>query len=163
MRQLARAEEFLDRRGNRLGVDNILRHQAFGLNQTQAIAHRALDAHDTGTEGVLRHFANAADTPVTEMIDIIDMAIAIPNIDQHFHHIDDIIGRQNTFTIDTFAPQAAIEFHTPYFGQVITLGVEEQVLKQIFGGFARRRLTGTHHAIDFHLGFEIVSGRIERQ
>ena len=62
LRELARAEEFLDRRRNRLGVDHLLRHQTFGLGLRQALLDRTLDADEAHAERVLGHLADAAYT-----------------------------------------------------------------------------------------------------
>ena len=60
LRQLARAEEFLDGRSDRLRVDHFLRHQAFGLGLRQALLDGALDANEADAERVLGHLADAA-------------------------------------------------------------------------------------------------------
>ena len=61
LRQLTGAKEFFDRSGNWLGVDKVLRHQAFALRHGQTLFNRALNTHKTDSELVLRHLANGAD------------------------------------------------------------------------------------------------------
>jgi len=58
LRELAGAEEFLDRRRNGLGIDQVMRHQVVALGLVQALLDRALDADESGAELVLRQFAD---------------------------------------------------------------------------------------------------------
>ena len=83
LRQLRGAEELLDRGGHRLGVDHLLRHQRLGLGDREPLLDRALDAHQADAEGVLRHLADAAHAPIAEVIDVIDGAVAVADVDQH--------------------------------------------------------------------------------
>ena len=71
LRELARAEELFDCSRDRLGVDQLLRHQAIRLCQIQTLFHCTLNTHQTDTELVLGHLTDATDTTVTEVINII--------------------------------------------------------------------------------------------
>src|SRR5690606_7779884 len=75
--QLAGTEELLHCRCHRLGVDQVLGHQAFALGHGQTLLDRALHAHQAHAELVLGHFANGADTTVTQVIDVVDHALAV--------------------------------------------------------------------------------------
>src|SRR5690606_1179644 len=59
LRELAGTEELFHRRRNWFGVDQVLRHQAFAFGHRQAFLDRTLDTHQTYTELVLGHFADA--------------------------------------------------------------------------------------------------------
>ncbi len=54
LRQLAGTEEFAHRSGNRLGIDQIVRHQVFGLGLGQTLLDSTLDPYQTGTELIFR-------------------------------------------------------------------------------------------------------------
>ena len=90
LRQLAGAEELLHRRRHRLGVDHFLRHQAFGLGLGQALLDRALDANQADAERVFGHLADAAHAAVTEVVDVVDDAVAVADLDQRLQHVDDV-------------------------------------------------------------------------
>ncbi len=77
---------------DRLRVDEVLRRQAFGLGERQALAHRALDAHEADAEDVLGHFADRTHATVAEMIDVIDRAATVADLDQHLEHVEDVRG-----------------------------------------------------------------------
>src|SRR5690606_20841943 len=79
--QLAGTDELLDRRRDRLGVDQVLGHQAFALSHGQTLLDRTLDAHQAHTELVLGHFTDGADTTVAQMVDIVDHTLAVTDVD----------------------------------------------------------------------------------
>ncbi len=183
--QLRRTEELLHRRRHRLGVDQILRGQAIGLGQRQALAHRTFDAHQTDAEGVLGHFADRTHATVAQVIDVIDGAMTVLDVDQHFQHVEDV-GRlallldqnlrgfflalaevlvvvQHARTEDFLAAHAAVELHPAHARQVVAVEGEEQVEEQVLRGILGRRLARTHHAIDFHQRLQRRLGVVDAQ
>src|SRR5689334_19119044 len=70
--QLTGSKKFLDGSRNRFCIDKVLRHQVFGLGKTQAFLHSTLDTDKTDTELVFGHFADAANTTVAKMINIVN-------------------------------------------------------------------------------------------
>ena len=90
LRQLRRTEELLDRSRDRLGVDQVVRHQVVGFGLDQAFLDGALDAHQTGTELVLRQFAHGTHATITEVIDVVDLAATIAQLDQNLDHLNDV-------------------------------------------------------------------------
>ncbi len=55
---------------------------AFGLRHRQALFHGALDTHQADAELVLRHFADAADTTVAQVVDVVDDAVTVADVDR---------------------------------------------------------------------------------
>src|SRR5690606_25089564 len=90
LRQLAGTEELLDGRRDRLGVDQIVRHQVFGLGLAQTFLNSTLHTHQTGAELVLGQFAHATNTTVTQVIDIVDLTAAVTQIHQHLNGVQNI-------------------------------------------------------------------------
>src|SRR5690606_15526820 len=64
LRQLAGTEELLDSRRDGLGVDQIVRHQVFGLGLAQTFLDGTFHTHQTGAELVFGQFAHATNTTV---------------------------------------------------------------------------------------------------
>ena len=52
--------------------------------------HRALDAHQADAEHVLGHFADRTHATVAEVVDVVDRAAAVADLDQHLHHVEDV-------------------------------------------------------------------------
>src|SRR5690606_25668006 len=163
LRELARAEELLHSGRDRLRVDHLLRHQAFGLGERQPLLHGALDAHEADAERVLRHLADAAYAAIAEMVDVVDLAVAVADIDQRLQDVDDVLLRQRARPGDLLAADATIELHAADGREVVTLDVEEQVLEQVLGRLLRRGLAGPHHAIDLDERLELRRRRIDAQ
>src|SRR5690606_11895583 len=123
--QLAGAEEFLHRRRDRLGVDQVLRHQAFAFGHGQAFLDRALDAHQAHAELVLGHFAHAAHAAVAQVVDVVHHALAVTDVDQGLEHVDDVFLAQHASAFDLGATDAAVELHAAHSRQVVAIGAEE--------------------------------------
>ena len=119
LRKLARAEEFADCCRHRLGIDQIVRHEVLGLGLGQPFPHRALDAHQAGAELVLREFADRAHAAVAEMVDVVDFALAVAQIDQDLDHGHDVLFGQRCRSRQLRAADAAVEFHAADRRQVV--------------------------------------------
>ena len=163
LRQLAGAEELFHRRRNRLGVDQVLRHQAFAFRHGKTLFHRTLDTHQTDAELVLGHFAHAANTTVTQVIDIVHVAEAVTDIDQLTQHIEDVLAIQHAGAGVAFTTQATIELHPTNARQVVAVFGEEQVMEQRLGSLFGGRLAGAHHAINLDQRFQLRAGGIQLQ
>ena len=183
--QLRRPEKLLHRRGHRLGVDQFLGHQAFGLGQTQTLFHGALDTHQADAKHVLRHLADATNAAVAQVVDVIHRAIAVADTHQGLDDINDVRGLavfldqllgllvvaatvvgmviENARPLHRIPADAAIEFHTPDAGKVVTVGGEEQIVEQVLGRIRGRRFAGAHHAINLDQGFQFVAGGVDAQ
>ena len=94
LRQLRAAEELLDRGRDRLGVDEVVRQQVLALGLAEALLHRALDAHEARAELVLGELAHRTDTAVAEMVDVVDLAAAVAQLDQDLDDGDDVVVGQ---------------------------------------------------------------------
>src|SRR5690606_34574256 len=137
-------EELFHRRRNRLGVDQVLRHQAFAFRHRQAFLDRALDTHQANAELVLGHLADATYATVTQVVDVVDDAFAVTDIDQGLEDLDDVFLAQHARTFDLGTTDTTVELHAAYGGQVVTLGAEEQVVEQGLGCILGWRLAWTH-------------------
>ena len=163
LRKLAGTEELLDRSSHWLGVDQVLRHQAFAFSHRQTFFDRTLDADEAHAELVLGHLAYAADTTVTQVVDVVDDAFAVTDIDESLQDFDDVFLAQHTRTFDLGTTDTAVELHAAHCGQVVALGTEEQVVEQGLGGVLGWRLAWTHHAIDLDQRFQLVAGGVDLQ
>ena len=77
LRQLTGSKEFLDRGRDRLGVDQVMRHQIVGFGLIQTLFDCALNTDQTRTELVLGQFTNRANTTIAEVINVINFAAAV--------------------------------------------------------------------------------------
>ena len=97
LRELARAEELLDHRRDRLGVDQVVRHQRLDLLERHALLDRALHAHQTDPVLVLEQLADHAHAAVAEVVDVVDALVrvgAVLQVDQVLHRRADVLAAQ---------------------------------------------------------------------
>ena len=75
LRELRRAEELLDRRDHRLGVDQVVRHRRVDvLMDRHLLLDGALHADQADAELVLQQLAHRAHAAVAEVVDVVDAA-----------------------------------------------------------------------------------------
>ena len=163
LRQLRAAEELAHRRRHRLGVDQVVRHRRVDLDRAHPLADRALHAQQADAELVLHQLADRAHAPVAEMIDVVDLAAAVLDLDQHPDDGDDVLGAQHAQRVVGLQPQPHVHLDPADRRQVVALGVEEQAAEQGLGRIQRRRLARAQHAIDVEQRVLAALAAIERQ
>ncbi|CAM5196674.1 hypothetical protein CDEN61S_01685 [Castellaniella denitrificans] len=162
--QLAGTEEFLDRGRDRLGIDQVVRHQVFGFGLAQAFLDGALDAHQAGAELVLGQLAHAAHAAVAQVIDVVDLAAAVAQFHQQLDGVEDVlVGQGQRAGVAGVAAQAAVDLHPADARQVVGFLGIEQALEQGLDGFLGGRLAGAHHAVDGHARGHLVGGVVGAQ
>ena len=95
LRELRGAEELAHRRRRRLGVDQVLRHDVADLDRRHALLDRALHAQEPDAVLVLHQFADRADAAVAEIVDVVDLALAVAQLDQRLDHREDVLLAQH--------------------------------------------------------------------
>ena len=82
------------------------------------------------------------------MIDVVDLTLAVAQIEQRADHRDDVGLAQHPHGVGGVEVQTHVHLHASDCGKVVSLGVEEQRLEHVLRGIERRRLARTHDAID---------------
>ena len=96
---------------SRLRVDQLLGHELLGLGEAQALLDGALHPHQPDTELVFRHLTDTADTAIAEMIDVVDHAVAILDVDEDLEHVDDVLLGEHPRAPDLVPSDTPIELH----------------------------------------------------
>jgi hypothetical protein len=94
LRELRGAEELLDDRRDRLVVDELLRHQRLDVLQAHPLLDRALHADQPDPVLVLDQLADRTHAPVAEMVDVVDLTVAVLELDQVPHDLEDVLAPQ---------------------------------------------------------------------
>ena len=81
LRQLAAAEELLDRGHDGPDVDELLRGRLLGLDDGHALAHDALHPQESHAELLLDELADGAHAAVAEVVDVVRVALAVVQLD----------------------------------------------------------------------------------
>ena len=148
LRQLRGAEELAHRGGRRLGVDQVLRHDRVDLDRRHALLDRALHAQQADAVLVLHELADRAHPAVAEIVDVVDLAAAVAQVDQRADDRDDVLLAEHAHRVLGVEVEAHVHLHAADGGEVVALLVEEQRLEHRLRRVDRRRLARAHHPVD---------------
>ena len=148
LRQLRGAEELAHRGGRRLGVDQVLRHDRVDIDRTHALLDRALHAQQADAVLILHQLADRAHPAIAEMVDIVDLALAVAQTDQRLDHGEDVLLAQRAHRVGRIEIEPHVHLDAADGREVVALGIEEDAVEQRRGGFRRRRLARPHHPVD---------------
>ena len=148
LRQLRGAEELAHGGGRRLGVDQVLRHDRVDLDRGHALLDRALHAQQADAVLVLHQLADRAHAAVAEIVDVVDLALAVAQFDQRLDHGEDVLLAQHAHGVLGLELEAHVHLDAADGRKVVAVGVEEQRVEHRLGGFQRRRLARAHDAVD---------------
>ena len=161
--ELRRAEEFAHRRRRRLGVDQVMRHHRIEFERPHALADGALHAQQTDPVLVLHQLAHRAHAPVAEMVDVVDLADPVLELDQRLDHGEDVLLAQRAHRVLGLQAEPRIHLHPADRGEVVALGIEEERVEHRFRAVQRRRLARAHHPVDVHQRFFARSVAVDRE
>ena len=125
LRQLARTEEFFERGRNRLIVDQLLRHQGFDVLQAHLFFDRPLHAHQADAEMIFHELADGAHPAVAEMIDIVHRAVAVLELHQIAHHLENIFLPKRPLFQGHVELQPVVELQAADFGKIVAVRIEK--------------------------------------
>ena len=160
LRQLRGAEEFAHRGNHRFGVDEVVRHDRVDVDGAHAFLDRALHAHETDAVVVFHQFADRTDAAVAEVVDVVDFALAVLQVEDDLHDADDVFVAQDAHRVFRRLVLAHghrethVHLHAADGRKVIALAIEEKLAEQCIGRFLRRRFAGAHDAVDVRERFE---------
>ena len=130
LRQLRRAEELAHRGDRRLGVDEVVRHDRRHVDAAHALLDRALHAQQADAILVLEQLADRADAAVGEIVDVVDLALAVLEVHQLLDDREDVFLAQRRDGVLGVEAEAHVELHAADRREVVALGIEEQAVEQ---------------------------------
>ena len=147
--ELGRAEELLDRRDDRLGVDQVVGHRRVDvLVDGHLLLDRPLHAHEADPELVLEQLAHGAHPAVAQVVDVVDPAHVLLETQQVADDPVEIVGRQGLLIDRDVGVQLDVELEPAHPGEVVALGVEEHPVEERAGALQGRRIARAHPAVD---------------
>ena len=145
LRELRAAEVLLHHRADRLRVDEVVRHQRVDLlRHAHALFDRALHADQTDAVLVLHQLADRADAAVAEVVDVVDRAAAVLELDEVADGLEDVLRREHRgvergpLILGQVAVELVVELEAADLREVVALGVEEQVVEERLRRLERR-------------------------
>ena len=166
LRQLAGAEELLQRRHDRADVDDRLRRDRVGVLGGQALADDALHPVQADPERLLDQLADGAQTAVAEVLVLVE--VILDRLTRHRHGLgrvvldrlarllghpeqarqrhqlldqgdDVVVGQRAAVEVDV-ETETGVQLVATDAREVVALGIEEQLVEQRARGVDRRRL-----------------------
>ena len=148
LRELRGAEELAHGGSRGLGVDQVLRHDRVDLDRAHALLDRTLHAQQADAVLVLHQLADRTHAAVAEIVDVVDLALAVAQFDQRLDHGKDVLLAQHAHGVLGVELETHVHLDAADGRKVVAVGVEEQRVEHRLGGFERRRLARTHDAVD---------------
>src|SRR5262245_40023031 len=148
LRELRRPEELLDDRGDGFVVDELLRHQRLDVLQAHALLDGALHADQADAILVLHQLAHRADATVAEVVDVVDLPVAVLQLDQVVHHLKNVLAAQRPLIERNGQLELVVELEASHARQVVALGIEEEVVEERGGGLRGGRITRPEPPVD---------------
>ena len=126
LRELARAEEFAERRGYRADVDEVLRHRGRKVGRRRhAFARDALHAKQPYADLVLEQLADGAHAAVAEVVDVVHVLVAVAEADEPLDYRDDVGDGQQALAVRDVELEPAIDLIASDAAEVVASRVEE--------------------------------------
>ena len=113
-----------------------------------ALLDGALHAQQADAELVFHQLAHRTHAAIAEIVDVVDFAAPVAQFRQRLEDGENVFLAQHAHRVGRVQAHAHVHLHAADRRQVVALAVEEQLAEQGFGGVQRRRLAGTHDAID---------------
>src|ERR1035437_4469479 len=89
--QLAGSKELLNSCEHRLGIDEVMRHCLIDLCDRHLFLYRSLHADEAYPELVFEQLANTPYPTVAEMVDIIHISLACPEVEEVTHYLYNVL------------------------------------------------------------------------
>ncbi len=154
LRQLARPEELLDGGHHGSDVDQRLRRDRLDVLGRHPLPDDALHPGQAQADLVLDQLADRAQATVAQVVDVVDLEAGLAGVQLHdvVDGREDVVLGEHPLVDRQGQAQLLVRLVATDLGQVVALGVEEEVLQQRLGALAGRRLAGTQLAVDVDEG-----------
>ena len=164
LRELRAPEVLLDHRAHGLRVDEVVRHQRVDLlRHAHALFDGALHADETDAILILHQLADRAHAAVAEVVDVVDRAATVLQLDEVTDRLEDVLRREHRriergpLILGEVAVELVVELQAPDLRQIVALGVEEEVVEERLRRLERGRIARPQAAVDLH---DRVFGRL---
>ena len=152
LRELRRAEELADGGHDRLGVDEVVRHgRRHLLIDRHLFLDGALHADEADAELVLHQFANGADAAVAKVIDVIDDADVLAQLEQITDRAVEVLGGEGALVEPVrrlILIELDVELQAADAREVVLARIEEHAFEERGRGVERRWVARTQLAVD---------------
>src|SRR5690606_34257112 len=125
-----------------------------------ALAHETLRAAEAHAALIGEQFADGADAARTEVVDIVDDALALLEADEILRRGHDVAGLEDALLEIDLEAELLVDLVTTDATEVVALRIEEQALEESLRVRRGRRFAGAETLVDFLERFLFVAGRV---
>jgi hypothetical protein len=130
------------------GVDQVLRHDRVDIDRRHALLDRPLHAQQAQAVLVLHELADRAHPAVAEVVDVVDLALAVAQVHERLGDRQDVLLAQHAHGV----LGVEVEAHVHLDAARPPTGRSAPDRRTATGTWPprsrRRRLAGAHHAVD---------------
>ena len=175
LRELGGSEELLDGGRHRADIQQGLRGDGLGILGGHAFTGHTFHPGQTGAQLGLDELAHLTDAPVAEVVDIVgidgqvhflavalalEAGLAIVQGDQVLHGGQDVLPSQAAVLVVGVQAKLAVDLVTADAGQIVTLGVEVEGLKQVAAGLGGGGVARADPAVELDQGLILADFRL---
>src|SRR5262249_33979983 len=131
-----------------LVVDELLRHQRLDVLQGHPLLDGALHADEADSILVLDQLADGADAPVPEVVDVVDLAVAVLELDEIANDFQNVLAPERALVEGDVQFELEVELQATDAREVVALGVEEEVVEERRRGLRCGRVARAEPAVD---------------
>ena len=159
LRQLVRAKETVDHRAQRLGVDQVGRCENFVVTHIHALTDGPRHSGKPHTKLRIQLLSHRADATVAQVVDVVDICIAVHQVQQGLDDADDVVLGQGAglFPVDFKFP---VDSETAHLAQVVALLREEELVNHTTGRVQIWRLRVAQLTVDVLHSFFLRVGTV---
>ena len=163
LRQLGCAKKLLEHSCHRLGIDQVVRHERGNFLQAHAFLDGPFHAHEADAVLVFHQFPHKAHTAVAEVVNIVCGAVAVLQLHEHLDGRENILVGQGAHVFGLAQGKALVELVAAHGGEVVIVGIAEQIVKKVGRNLGSRGRGGAQTAVDFFLGLLLVGDAVLHQ
>ena len=170
LRQLAAAEEVLDRRRDALGIDQAAGRHVLDVLEAHPLLHGAAELQEALAQFVAGQLVDRPQAAVAQVVDVVDLdAGSSPrSLQQVLDRGDQVLGPQRHLVLGDVQPELAVDAEAAHPAQPVAVGVVELLVEQGLGLFQLRRIARPQPLVDpqqrlFVAGGGVVGQAVEEQ
>ena len=111
-----------------------MRHDGIDLDGAHALTDRPLHAQQADAVLVLQKLADRAHPAVAKMIDVIDLATPVLEINERFDDAQDVFLAQRPQVVVGLKAESGVHLHPPDRREIVAFRVKEQAFEQRLRG-----------------------------
>ena len=161
LRQLAAAEEEVDRAADRLAVDELgdLAHLARVLD-AHALLDGALELQEALADLLRRQLVDQPQAAVAEVVDVVDVPLAVAQGEQVAERVDEVLAAEHHLGLRHVLLKLTVDAEPPDAAEAVAVLVEELLLEQRAGLLELRRVARPQAAVDLQDRLVVVLGDV---